>query len=88
MVSSPRQPTSNDSSASPRAGARRRTLLWAAGIVLATAALGTAGLGVFAYQKGLAVDSMTTSYFTSRASVVRGHLPGMNPLRRALFRCF
>ncbi|RZI96434.1 MAG: potassium transporter Kup, partial [Variovorax sp.] len=40
---------------------------------------------VFAYQKGLAVDSMTTSYFTSRASVVRGHLPGMNPVRQALF---
>ncbi|MGC3984083.1 MAG: PBP1A family penicillin-binding protein [Pseudorhodoferax sp.] len=51
MVSSPRQPASPpDSAASPRAGGRRRTLLWAAAIVLATAALGTAGLGVAAYQ--------------------------------------
>jgi len=40
---------------------------------------------IFAYQQGLACDSMTTSYFTSRASVVQGHLPGMNPLRQALF---
>ena len=41
---------------------------------------------ILAYQKGLACDSMTTSYFVSRASVVDAHLPGMNPLRRALFR--
>jgi KUP system potassium uptake protein len=42
-------------------------------------------IGVFAYQQGLACTAMTTSYFTSRASVVRGHLPGMNPVRQALF---
>ncbi|MES1265533.1 MAG: potassium transporter Kup, partial [Variovorax sp.] len=41
---------------------------------------------ILAYQRGLACDSMTTSYFVSRASVVDAHLPGMNPLRRALFR--
>lgn len=40
---------------------------------------------ILAYQKGLACDSMTTSYFVSRATVVHEHLPGMNPLRRALF---
>ncbi|MGI4776887.1 MAG: KUP/HAK/KT family potassium transporter [Janthinobacterium lividum] len=39
----------------------------------------------FAYPRGLACDAMTTSYFTSRASVVVGHLPRMNPLRQALF---
>lgn len=38
---------------------------------------------ILAYQKGLACDSMTTSYFVSRAAIV--DLPGMNPLRRALF---
>jgi KUP system potassium uptake protein len=41
---------------------------------------------ILAYQRGLACESMTTSYFVSRASVVDAHLPGMNPLRRALFR--
>lgn len=40
---------------------------------------------ILAYQKGLACDSMTTSYFVSRASVGDEHLPNMNPLRRALF---
>jgi KUP system potassium uptake protein len=40
---------------------------------------------VLAYQKGLACDSMTTSYFVSRASVGDERLPGMNPVRRALF---
>lgn len=38
---------------------------------------------ILAYQRGLACESMTTSYFVSRAAVV--DLPGMNPLRRALF---
>ena len=42
-------------------------------------------LRVLAYQKGLAVESMTTSYFTSRAAIGRHRLPGMNPLRLALF---
>ena len=40
---------------------------------------------ILAYQKGLACDSMTTSYFVSRTAVADDHLPGMNPLRRALF---
>ncbi|MET3916721.1 KUP system potassium uptake protein [Variovorax sp. OAS795] len=40
---------------------------------------------IFAYQKGLAIDSMKTSYFVSRASVGEENLPGMNPVRRALF---
>ena len=40
---------------------------------------------MLAYQKGLAIDSMSTSYFTSRASVGRRRLPGMNRLRQALF---
>ncbi|MDM0057196.1 potassium transporter Kup [Variovorax fucosicus] len=40
---------------------------------------------IFAYQKGVACESMSTSYFTSRASVIDAHLPGMNPVRRALF---
>jgi len=40
---------------------------------------------IFAYQKGLSCDSMTTSYFVSRASVGDERLPNMNPLRRALF---
>ncbi|MGJ7508906.1 potassium transporter Kup [Variovorax sp. GT1P44] len=40
---------------------------------------------ILAYQKGLACESMSTSYFVSRASVGDEALPGMNPLRRALF---
>jgi len=40
---------------------------------------------ILAYQKALAIDSMKTSYFVSRASVGEGNLPGMNPVRRALF---
>ncbi|MEJ1169785.1 potassium transporter Kup [Variovorax sp. CCNWLW235] len=40
---------------------------------------------ILAYQKALAVDSMKTSYFVSRASVGEENLPGMNPVRRALF---
>ena len=39
---------------------------------------------IFAYQQGIGCDSMTTSYFTSRASI-SAKLPGMNPLRVALF---
>jgi len=42
-------------------------------------------VGIFAYQKGLACPSMSTSFFTSRASVLNDHLPGLNPVRRALF---
>ncbi|WP_409976554.1 potassium transporter Kup [Variovorax sp. CY25R-8] len=40
---------------------------------------------ILAYQKTLAIDSMKTSYFVSRASVGEEHLPGLNPIRRALF---
>jgi KUP system potassium uptake protein len=40
---------------------------------------------ILAYQKTLAIDSMKTSYFVSRASVGEENLPGMNPVRRALF---
>lgn len=40
---------------------------------------------VFAYQNGAACDSMTTSYFISRASLVAGDLPGMSKPRQALF---
>jgi len=40
---------------------------------------------ILAYQKTLAIDSMKTSYFVSRASVGEENLPGMNPIRRALF---
>jgi len=40
---------------------------------------------VLAYQKGLACESMSTSYFVSRTSVGDDNLPGMNTLRRALF---
>jgi len=40
---------------------------------------------ILAYQKALAIDSMKTSYFVSRASVGEENLPGMNPVRRALF---
>jgi KUP system potassium uptake protein len=40
---------------------------------------------ILAYQKTLAIDSMKTSYFVSRASVGEETLPGMNPIRRALF---
>ncbi|MBS0454860.1 MAG: potassium transporter Kup [Proteobacteria bacterium] len=40
---------------------------------------------IFAYQNGLALESMTTSYFVTRASIGAGHLPHMNPLREALF---
>jgi KUP system potassium uptake protein len=40
---------------------------------------------ILAYQKGLAIDSMTTSYFVSRASVSVEQLAAMNPVRRALF---
>ena len=40
---------------------------------------------ILAYQKTLAIDSMKTSYFVSRASVGDENLPGMNPVRRAIF---
>ena len=40
---------------------------------------------IFAYQNGLACESMSTSYFVSRASLGQGPLPGMNSVRRALF---
>jgi KUP system potassium uptake protein len=40
---------------------------------------------ILAYQKGLACESMSTSYFVSRASIGEEALPGMNALRRALF---
>ncbi|MGQ3004152.1 MAG: potassium transporter Kup [Hydrogenophaga sp.] len=40
---------------------------------------------ILAYQKTLAIDSMKTSYFVSRASVGEENLPGLSPIRRALF---
>ena len=40
---------------------------------------------ILAYQKTLAIDSMKTSYFVSRASVGEENLPGLNPVRRVLF---
>ncbi|OUM00366.1 potassium transport protein Kup [Variovorax sp. JS1663] len=40
---------------------------------------------ILAYQQTLAVESMSSSYFVSRASLGDKPLPGMNPLRRALF---
>ncbi|WP_436303810.1 MULTISPECIES: potassium transporter Kup [unclassified Variovorax] len=40
---------------------------------------------ILAYQQGLACESMSTSYFVSRASLGDKPLPGMNPVRRALF---
>ena len=42
-------------------------------------------VGIFAYQNGVECLSMTTSYFTSRATVMGDDIEGMNPLRRALF---
>ncbi|MDB5730327.1 MAG: potassium transporter [Variovorax sp.] len=39
-----------------------------------------------AYQQGLAIESMSTSYFVSRASIIGAPLKGMNPVRQALFR--
>ncbi len=40
---------------------------------------------IVAYQKALAIESMSTSYFVSRATLGDKPLSGMNPLRRALF---
>jgi KUP system potassium uptake protein len=40
---------------------------------------------ILAYQQGLACESMSTSYFVSRASLGDKPLAGMNPVRRALF---
>jgi len=39
----------------------------------------------FAAQQGLACETMSTSYFTSRASIVAGDLPDMSTPRQALF---
>ncbi|MBT2325556.1 potassium transporter Kup [Variovorax paradoxus] len=40
---------------------------------------------ILAYQQGLACESMSTSYFVSRASLGDTPLSGMNPVRRVLF---
>ncbi len=40
---------------------------------------------VLAYQKGLHIESMATSYFTSRASLGIGRLHGLGGLRKAIF---
>jgi len=40
---------------------------------------------ILAYQQTLACESMSTSYFVSRASLGDKPLPGLNPLRQALF---
>ncbi|MDR6855494.1 potassium transporter Kup [Variovorax guangxiensis] len=40
---------------------------------------------ILAYQQTLAIESMSTSYFVSRATLGDRTLPGMNPVRRALF---
>jgi KUP system potassium uptake protein len=40
---------------------------------------------ILAYQEGLACESMSTSYFISRASLVTGDLPDMSRPRQALF---
>lgn len=40
---------------------------------------------MLAYQKGLAVESMATSYFISRASLGRRRLPAFSGMRQALF---
>ena len=42
-------------------------------------------LRLMAYQHGLPIESMSTSYFTSRASLGTGRLPGLGALRKALF---
>ncbi|KQR50110.1 potassium transporter Kup [Acidovorax sp. Leaf160] len=42
-------------------------------------------LRLLAYQKGLHIESMSTSYFTSRASLGAGRLAGLGPLRKAVF---
>ncbi|MCU4118391.1 potassium transporter Kup [Variovorax sp. N23] len=42
-------------------------------------------LRLMAYQHGLSIESMSTSYFTSRASLGLGRLPGLGVLRKALF---
>ncbi|WP_444814123.1 potassium transporter Kup [Variovorax arabinosiphilus] len=42
-------------------------------------------LRLMAYQHGLHIESMSTSYFTSRASLGLGRLPGLGVLRKALF---
>ncbi|WCM90922.1 potassium transporter Kup [Acidovorax sp. NCPPB 3576] len=42
-------------------------------------------LRLLAYQKGLSIESMCTSYFTSRASLGTGRLEGLGALRKAVF---
>ncbi|GKS88306.1 potassium transporter Kup [Acidovorax sp. SUPP2522] len=42
-------------------------------------------LRLLAYQKGLHIESMSTSYFTSRASLGTGRLEGLGALRKAVF---
>lgn len=42
-------------------------------------------LRLLAYQKGLPIESMSTSYFTSRASLGAGRLAGLGPVRQAVF---
>ena len=40
---------------------------------------------ILSYQQGLPCESKRTSFFISRASLADARLPGMNPLRSALF---
>lgn len=40
---------------------------------------------IFAYQNALALESMTTSYYVTRATIGGGRLPHMNPVRQSLF---
>ncbi|MCZ2496229.1 potassium transporter Kup [Xylophilus sp. Kf1] len=42
-------------------------------------------LKLLAYREGLQIESMATSYFTSRASVGTGKLAGLGSLRKAVF---
>ncbi|SDE59924.1 potassium transporter Kup [Paracidovorax valerianellae] len=42
-------------------------------------------LRLLAYQKGLHIETMSTSYFTSRASLGSGRLDGLSALRKAVF---
>ncbi|CAN5620404.1 potassium transporter Kup [soil metagenome] len=42
-------------------------------------------LRLLAYQQGLHIESMSTSYFTSRASLGTARLPGLGTIRKALF---
>jgi KUP system potassium uptake protein len=40
---------------------------------------------LFSYQKGVPMESMTTSYFVSRETVATGHLAAMTRARQAVF---